>query len=154
MRISERVDNAVRATAELALGGGSPMKAEGIATRQGISLKYLLDILRDLKRAELIRSKRGPDGGFTLSRPASEITVADVFRAIDGPLADVHDESVRTLSYPAPAEALPEVWMAVRGSLRRVLEAVTIADLVSGDLPPSVAALAGEYRTDTESRHP
>ncbi len=148
------MDNAVRATAELALGEGSPMKAEGIATRQGISLKYLLDILRDLKRAELIRSKRGPDGGFTLSRPASEITIADVFRAIDGPLADVHDESVRTLSYPAPAEALPEVWMAVRGSLRRVLEAVTIADLVAAELPSSVAELADEYRTDTENRHP
>lgn len=153
MRISERVDNAVRATAELALGDGSPMKAEGIATRQDISLKYLLDILRDLKRAELIRSKRGPDGGFTLSRPASSITLADVFRAIDGPLADVHDESVRSLSYPPPAEALPEVWMAVRGSLRRVLETVTVADLVAGELPAAVSDLADEYRADTSARH-
>ena len=135
------------------MGDGSPMKAEGIATRQGISLKYLLDILRDLKRAELIRSKRGPDGGFTLSRHASSITLADVFRAIDGPLADVHDESVRTLSYPPPAEALPDVWMAVRGSLRRVLETVTIADLVAGSLPSAVQDLAAEYRADTHHRH-
>ncbi len=153
MRISERVDNAVRATAELALGDGQPMKAEGIATRQGISLKYLLDILRDLKRAELIRSKRGPDGGFTLSRPADSITLADVFRAIDGPLADVHDESLRSLAYAPPAEALPEVWMAVRGSLRRVLETVTVADLVAGELPAAVTDLAAEYRSDTTARH-
>ena len=153
MRISERVDNAVRATAELALADDAPTKAESIATSQGISLKYLLDILRDLKRAELIRSKRGPDGGFSLSRPADQITLADVFRAIDGPLADVHDESLRDLSYPSPAEALPEVWMAVRGSLRRVLETVTIADLTTGALPAPVLDLAAEYRRDTESRH-
>ncbi len=152
MRISERVDNAVRAMAELAAGGDAPMKAEGIATRQQISLKYLLDILRDLKRAELVRSKRGPDGGFSLSRGAAEISLADVFRAVDGPLADVHDESLRGLSYSAPAEALPQVWMAIRGSLRRVLETVTIADLVAGDLPASVRELADEYQRTTEER--
>lgn len=153
MRISERVDNAVRATAELALGDGSPVKAEAIARRQDISLKYLLDILRDLKRAELVRSKRGPDGGFVLSRPPGELTLADVFRAIDGPLADVHDESLRDLAYAHPVEALPEVWMALRGSLRRVLETVTIADLVAGNLPAAVGELAAEYRHDTEERH-
>ena len=153
MRISERVDNAVRAAAELALADGTPIKADAIARRQDISLKYLLDILRDLKRAELVRSKRGPDGGFVLSRPPTEVTLADVFRAIDGPLADVHDESVRNLAYAHPAEALPQVWMAVRGSLRRVLETVTIADLVAGDLPEDVRALAAEYRHDTEQRH-
>ena len=126
MRISERVDNAVRAMAELAAGDLAEregvVKAEAIARRQDISLKYLLDILRDLKRAELVRSKRGPDGGFTLSRAPEDISLADVFRAIDGPLADVHDESLRGLRYPVPAEALPQVWMAIRGSLRRVLE--------------------------------
>jgi len=129
------------------------MKAESIATRQDISLKYLLDILRDLKRAELVRSKRGPDGGFTLSRAASETTLADVFRAIDGPLADVHDMSLRELAYREPAETLPEVWMALRGSLRRVLETVTLDQLVAGELPSSVVELADEYRTDTASRH-
>jgi Rrf2 family protein len=152
MRISERVDNAVRAMAELALGGAEPVKAETIATSQEMSLKYLLDILRDLKRAELVRSKRGPDGGFTLSRPAAEISLADVFRAVDGPLADVHDESLRGLQYPAPAEALPQVWMAIRGSLRRVLETVSVADLVSGDLPVAVRQLASEYQAATEAR--
>ena len=152
MRISERVDNAVRAMGELAVGGADPVKAESIATRQEMSLKYLLDILRDLKRAELVRSKRGPEGGFSLSRPADEISLADVFRAVDGPLADVHDESLRGLEYPAPAQALPLVWMAIRGSLRRVLETVSVADLVAGELPPAVTELADEYRTATEER--
>lgn len=152
MRISERVDNAVRAMGELAVGGAEPVKAEAIATHQDISLKYLLDILRDLKRAELVRSKRGPDGGFTLSREASTISLADIFRAVDGPLADVHDVSLRGLSYAPPVEELPEVWMAIRGSLRRVLETVTIADLVTGELPSEVAQLAQEYRDTTEAR--
>ena len=129
------------------------VKAEAIATHQDISLKYLLDILCDLKRAELVRSKRGPVGGFTLSRPAAEISLADIFRAIDGPLADVHDESLRGLQYPPPAQALPEVWMAIRGSLRRVLETVTVADLVDGRLHSDVAALAAAYRQTTEERY-
>ena len=153
MRISERVDNAVRAMAELAATDGSHAKAEAIATSQGISLKFLLDIFRDLKRGELVRSKRGPDGGFTLSRPPEQISLADIFRAVDGPLADVHDESLRDLSYAGPAEALPEVWMAIRGSLRRVLETVSLADLVSGTLPSEVSELAAEYRRATEERH-
>ena len=152
MRISERVDNAVRAMGELAVGGAATVKAETIATHQDISLKYLLDILRDLERAELVRSKRGPDGGFTLSRPATEISLADVFRAVDGPLADVHDESLRELEYPPPVQMLPVVWMAIRGSLRRVLETVTVADLVSADLPAPVVELADEYRRTTEAR--
>jgi Rrf2 family protein len=159
MRISERVDNAVRFMAELASGeladvDGGAVKAEAIATRQGISLKYLLDITRDLKRAELIRSKRGPTGGFTLSRDADAISLADVFRAVDGPLADVHDESLRGLRYPAPAESLSEVWMAIRGSLRRVLEEVSLDDLISGNLPADVVSLAADYRTTTDRRHP
>jgi Rrf2 family protein len=153
MRISERVDNAVRAMAELAVATEPATKAETIARHQAISLKYLLDILRDLKRAELVRSKRGPDGGFALSRPPSEISLADVFRAVDGPLADVHDASVRGLSYPAPAQELPLVWMAIRGSLRRVLETVSLADLVGGDLPAPVVELADEYRRTTDARH-
>ncbi len=138
--------------AELAVGDGAPVKAEAIATRQDISLKYLLDILRDLKRAELVRSKRGPDGGFTLSRPPADISLADIFRAIDGPLADVHDESLRGLTYASPVESLPQVWMAIRGSLRRVLETVSVADLVAGRLPDEVAELAAEYRRTTEAR--
>jgi Rrf2 family protein len=154
MRISERVDNAVRAMAELAAAGGGPLTADTIGRSQGVSTKYLHDILRDLKRAELVRTKRGPDGGFSLSRPATAITLADVFRAIDGPLADIHDESLRSLTYAPPAESLPAVWMAIRASLRRVLETVSLADLVSNDLPSDVAALAAEYGNDTAARHP
>ncbi len=142
----------MRAMAELAAADGGPLTAETIGTRQDVSVKYLHDILRDLKRAELLRTKRGPDGGFSLSRPADVITLADVFRAIDGPLADVHDESLRSLTYGPPAEALPDVWMAIRASLRRVLETVTLADLVAGALPDDVADLAAEYRRDTEER--
>jgi Rrf2 family protein len=152
MRISERVDNAVRAMGELAVAGEGPTTAETIATRQDISLKYLLDILRELKRAGLVRSKRGPDGGFMLARPAAEISLADVFRAVDGPLADVHDQSLRSLTYPPPAEALPLVWMAIRGGLRRVLETVSVADLITGQLPHHVIELADEYQRMTEER--
>jgi Rrf2 family protein len=153
MRISERVDYAVRAMGELAVGGEAPVKAESIATRQDISLKYLHEILGDLKRAQLVRARRGPDGGFTLARAPETISLADVFRAVDGPLADVHDESLRTLAYAAPAEALPVVWMAIRGGLRRLLEHVSIAELVSGNLPADVVDLAAEYQRDTRERH-
>lgn len=153
MRISERVDNAVRAMAELAAAGGGPLTADKIGRSQGVSTKYLHDILRDLKRAELVRTKRGPDGGFSLSRSATTITLADVFRAIDGPLADIHDESLRELTYAPPAESLPTVWMAIRASLRRVLETVSLADLVANELPVDVTALAEEYGLDTAARH-
>lgn len=152
MRVSLRVDYAIRAAAELAaVRGVELVKAEQIARRQDIPLKFLLDILRDLKRAQLVRSMRGPDGGFALDRPASAITLADVFRAIDGPLADVHEESLRDLRYPGAAKALPDVWMAVRASLRRVLETVTLEDLATSDLPDGVRALADEYRIATAS---
>lgn len=153
MRISERVDNAVRAMAELAAGDGTVMKAEAIAGRQMISLKYLLDILGDLKRASLVRSKRGPDGGFVLARSAHDISLADIFRAVDGPLADVHDTGLRDLQYPPPAQSLVEVWMAIRGSLRSVLETVSIADLAAGELPPQVVVLAENYRQTTHDRY-
>ena len=106
MRISERVDNAVRTMADLAVADGRPTKAEAIAQRHDISLKYLLDILRDLKRGELVRSKTaGRTVVSACSRPADQITLADIFRAIDGPLADVHDESLRELRYAEPATA-------------------------------------------------
>ena len=128
--------------AERGVGGAQATKAEQIAQRQQISLTYLHDILGDLN----------PDGGFTLAKPAASIAIADVFRAIDGPLADVHDESLRTLGYPAPAAELPELWMAIRGSLRRVLETVSVADLVAGTFPEEVSSLAAEYRRSTAER--
>src|SRR3989440_8759916 len=101
---------------------GVPVRAEQIATSQEIPLKFLLVILNELKRARLLHSQRGAEGGYCLARDASEISLADVIRAIDGPLANVHDASLSGLSYPGPASPLVEVWMAVRGSLRSVLE--------------------------------
>jgi len=139
--------------AVLACSPAESVKADQIARAQDIPIKYLLSIFTDLKRAHLVRSQRGPDGGFTLSRNPEDITLADVFRAVDGPLADVHDQSLTTLAYDGPARALPEVWMAVRASLRRVLEAVSIAELAEGHLPGTVAELVDEYRAATIERN-
>jgi Rrf2 family protein len=152
VRISMKADYAVQAMAELATSSdGAPMKAERIARSHDIPGKFLLAIMNGLKRAQLVRSQRGPDGGYSLSRPADEITVADVIRAIDGPLADVHDESLGSMSYAGAAEPLKEVWMAVRASLRSVLESVTLRDLAKGRLPARVRSLAETYQADNRS---
>jgi len=128
-----------------------PVKADTIAKAQDIPLKFLLGILSDLKRAHLLRSQRGADGGYWLARGAEDISLADVIRAIDGPLANVHDTSLATLSYPGAAEPLKEVWMAVRTSLRSVLEVVTLDDLAKGRLPDRVRSLAREYEADVRT---
>jgi Rrf2 family protein len=148
VRISAKSDYAVRAVAQIAADGGidSPVKAEHVSQEQDIPLNFLLGILRELKQGLLLRSQRGPDGGYLLRRPASEISVADVIRAVDGPLAQIRDVSMNELSYEGPAEVLPEVWMAVRSSLRSVLEAVSIADLVAGRLPKHVRTLSDKYK--------
>jgi Rrf2 family protein len=152
VRIPAKVDYAIRALAELTAAGGGPVKAEQLADRQDIPLKFLRGILTDLRRNRIVRSHRGPDGGFVLARPASEISLADIFRAIDGPLAEVRDESLSAMMYQGAAAELPVVWMAVRAGLRRVLETTTLADLAGAALPPSVVDLAEEYRVATESR--
>ena len=155
MRISVKVDYAVRAMVQLAAESSTePVKADTIARAQEIPLKFLLGILSDLKRAHLLRSQRGADGGYWLARPPTEISLADVIRAIDGPLANVHDTSLVQLSYPGPAEHLREVWMAVRTSLRSVLEVVSLADLATGSLPPRVRNLAAEYEADVRTYQP
>jgi Rrf2 family protein len=135
--------------AELAAAGEQgAVKAEQIAGAQDIPLNFLLGILRELRNAHLVRSQRGREGGYALSRPASEITLADVIRAVDGPLANVRDLSLTELSYPGAAESLREVWMAVRGSLREVLENVTVGDLATGRLPRSVKLLAERHQAE------
>ncbi|HEV7651764.1 MAG TPA: Rrf2 family transcriptional regulator [Actinophytocola sp.] len=147
MRITAKVDYALRAMAQLAAEpAGRPVAATWLADEQVISLKFLHGVLADLKRARLVRSTRGADGGYELSRPAAEITVADVFRAIDGPLVTVRDTVLSDLQYTGPATALRDVWMAARASLRQVFEHVTLADLVAGELPPDTMALAAEYK--------
>lgn len=153
VRISAKVDYAVRALAELAATGpDDPARAEDVAAAQDMPVAFVLTILGDLKRAHLVRSVRGRHGGYALARPAAEITIADIVRAIEGPLAKVHDVSLRELSYTGPAAPLVEVWMAVRTSLRSVLESVTLADLVAGRLPAGVRAMATEYRTEERRR--
>jgi Rrf2 family protein len=150
VRISAKSDYAVRAMAELAAahGSGEAVKAEQIADAQEIPLNFLLGILRELRNAHLVRSVRGREGGYLLSRPPAEIALADVIRAVDGPLANVRDLSLSQLSYPGAAESLRDVWMAVRGSLREVLENVTIADLAAGRLPKNVRLLAERHQAE------
>ena len=141
MRISARADYAVRALTELAARSGEPVTAESIARAQSVPLKFLLGILGELRRAGLVRSQRGPSGGYLLDRDPSTITIADVMRAVDGPLASVQDAKPEDVSYPGPAARLQDVWIAVRASLRLVLEEVTIGHLLAGKLPDSVEAL-------------
>jgi len=153
VRIPASVDYAIRALAELASAGDGPVTAEHLASAQTIPLKFLRTIMTDLKRARLVTSQRGPEGGFMLARPAEEISLADIFRAIDGPLATVRDQSISEMTYTGAAAELPTVWMAVRAGLRRVLETVTVADLASGSVPTSVIELADEYVAENTSRH-
>ena len=142
MRISARADYAVRATAELAAAGGGPVKGEALAAAQGIPPKFLENILGDLRHARLVRSQRGAEGGYWLARPADEITVADIVRAVEGPLATVRGEPPEDVAYRGAAEPLQQVWIAVRKNLRAVLERVTLADVAAGRLPEHVIELA------------
>jgi Rrf2 family protein len=143
VRISAKADYAVRATAELAAATGQgPVKADRIAQAQSIPLRFLLNILSELKHARIVQSHRGAEGGYELARPAEKITLADVIRAVEGPLASVHEARPEETTYTGPAESLQEVWIAVRANLRAVLEAVTLADLSAGALPESVKSLA------------
>ena len=137
MRITAKVDYAVRAAAEMAAAPEGPVKGEALAERQQIPPKFLENILADLRRSGLVRSQRGADGGYWLARPPADISVADVIRAVEGPLADVHGAPPETVDYQGAAVHLQPVWIATRAALRSVLEAVTVADVVAGDLPPS-----------------
>ncbi|MET9650953.1 Rrf2 family transcriptional regulator [Streptomyces sp. NPDC006460] len=148
MRISARTDYAVRAMAELACSPDRPLKAEDIAARQDIPVRFLFVVLSELRQARLVRSARGPEGGYSLSRPAGEITLADVIRAMDGPLVSVRDLKLTGLEYQGAAAPMPDVWRAVRTSLRQVLEGTTLADLAAGTLPELVRDRAREYTDD------
>ena len=142
MRVSAKTDYALRAAVELAAApAGTPVKGERLATSQSIPLRFLENILLQLRHAGIIESRRGADGGYKLARPAGEITLADVIRAIDGPLAGVSGQRPETLDFKGRSEPLREVWVAVRASLRSVLEEVTLADVASGELPQNVRAL-------------
>lgn len=142
MRISAKADYAVRAVAELAAAAGDkPVKAERIATAQSIPLNFLENILGELRHAGVVRSHRGAEGGFRLAKPAEQLTVADVIRAVEGPLASVRGGPPEDAAYEGAAAALPRVWIAVRANLRRVLELVTIAEIANNDLPGAIEKL-------------
>jgi Rrf2 family protein len=140
VRTTAKADYAVRAAVELAAVGGLA-NAEQIAQAQDIPLNFLENILRDLRRAGIVESRRGQAGGYALARPADEISVADVIRAVEGPLANVRGQAPETLAYPGAAEKLRDVWVALRANIRAVLEGVTLADVARGELPAHVEEL-------------
>ena len=144
VRVSAKADYAIRAAIELAAAGDGPVKGDRIAQAQQIPTNFLENILGDLRNAGLVASRRGADGGYWLARPAQEVSLADVIRAVDGPLANVRGVRSEQIEYQGSAEKLREVWIAVRASLRSGLETVTLADLARGKLPASVAALAAD----------
>ena len=142
MRISARADYAVRAAVELAAAGGGPVKGEALATAQSIPPKFLENILGDLRHARVVRSQRGAEGGYWLARPADQITVADIVRAVEGPLATVRGETPEDVGYGGAAEPLQQVWIAVRKSLRDVRDHGTGAAIAAGKLPAPIAEMA------------
>jgi Rrf2 family protein len=144
MHLSAKADYAVRAAVHLAGSADRPVKGDAIARAQHIPYPFLGSILRDLREAGIVRSQRGADGGYWLGRSAAAITVADVIRAVDGPLAWVRGVRPEDLEYDGAARALQEVWIAVRANLRDVLEAVTLADVAAGALPARISALAAD----------
>lgn len=131
----------MRAAAELAAAEEGPIKGERLADAQEIPLQFLEHILLELKHAGIIRARRGAKGGYWLARPADDITIAEVVRAVEGPIAHVQSSPPEAIQYRGNAKHLQEVWIAVRANLRAVLEQVTLADLVSGELPPVVEHL-------------
>jgi Rrf2 family protein len=145
MRITAKVDYAVRAAIELAgADRNAPLKGDRIATAQGIPMKFLENILSELRRTGIVGSRRGADGGYWLARPAKDITVADIIRAVEGPLANVQGVRPEDLVFEGSAKPLQRMWVSVRASLRSVLEHVTVADLVAGTLPAKIDKLADD----------
>jgi Rrf2 family protein len=145
VRVSAKADYALRAAAELAVAeGAGPVKGEQLAQAQSIPPKFLENILLELRHAGLVQSQRGVEGGYWLARPAEEITLAEVIRAVEGPLANVRGTRPESVEYTGAAEPLRRVWIAVRASLRNVLESVTLADVARGELPASLDDLVAD----------
>jgi len=148
VRLTLKADYAIRALAELAArSDGRPVKAEELADAQNIPRGFLLGILGQVRNSGLITSQRGHDGGFAFRRPPEDITLADVIRAVDGPLAMVGDDRPGEVAYNGAASLLADVWVAVRANLRAVLEHVTLADLATGKLPRSIEKLTRDPDT-------
>jgi Rrf2 family protein len=142
VRVSAKVDYAVRAAVELGRSDEAVRrKCDEIATAQEVSPGFLENILHELRSAGLVHSRRGGNGGYWLARPPAEISVADVFRAVEGPLATVGDARPEETAYPAGSAAMRQLWIALRTSIRDVLEVVTIADLAAAELPDPIVKL-------------
>jgi Rrf2 family protein len=138
MQISAKADYAVRAMLELAMHGPGLVKADLLVSHQGLPRKFVESILAELRRADLVRSHRGSEGGYALSRPPSKITLGSILRAVDGPLAEIRGLRPNETSYEGAAQHLPDVWIAVRQALRRVLDETTLAQVLTGNLPAHV----------------
>ncbi len=150
MRVTAKVDYAMRACVLLAVAAEADegaVKGDDLAGAQDLPVKYLENILSELRQAGIVRSQRGADGGYWLGKSADEVTVADVIRAVEGPLANVRGDRPEDLDYPEGTGALQEVWIATRAALRSVLELVTLADVAAGELPRSVS----RYLDDPEA---
>jgi Rrf2 family protein len=131
VRVSAKVDYAIRALAELAASQpGRPVTSERLADAQGIPPKFLENILLELRRSEIVASQRGAEGGYTLARPAADVSLADVIRAVEGPIASVRGSRPDEVAYTGAAAALTDVWLELRASMRGVLEGTSLADLV------------------------
>ena len=141
MRLSAKADYALRASVELASHGDGPVKADTVARAQSIPLRFLEQILLELKHAGIVASQRGAEGGYRLARPPDQIRLADVIRAVEGPLANVRGVRPEELAYEGRANALREVFVALRANIRAVLEEVTVADVAAGELPERVRDL-------------
>ena len=165
MRLSAKADYAVRAAVELAaVEGQGPRKAERIADAQSIPIKFLETILLELKHAGIVRSQRGPDGGYTLARPAASISIADVIRAVDGPLANVRGDRPENIVYAGAAAKLTDLWIAVRAALSASVSAalaevgarealIALAVNESADLPEfSMRRMLERFGHDGEMR--
>jgi len=145
MHVTAKADYAVRAVVELADSGqGSPRKVDEVAQAQSIPVSFLENILTQLRSSGIVRSQRGPEGGYWLARPADEVNLAQIIRAVEGPLVGVRGQRPEEVEYAGSAESLQQVWVALRANLRKVLEHVTVADVAAGRLPNDVLALTRE----------
>ena len=142
MHVTAKADYAVRAVVELAGSSqAAPRKVDDIAKAQSIPVSFLENILTQLRSSGVVRSQRGPEGGYWLARPAEELDLAHVIRAVEGPLVGVRGQRPEEIEYTGSAESLQQVWIALRANLRKVLEETTVADVAEGRLPKEVAAL-------------
>lgn len=151
MRVSAKADYAVRAAIELAAAPpDEPVKGDQIAAAQGIPMRFLENILAELRQQGIVHSRRGAEGGYWLARPADDITIAEIIRAVEGPLASVRGERPDELAYEGAAVPLQDVWVALRAKIRGVLESVTLADVVANRLPEPVRSIAAHPEATTE----